>query len=92
MTLPKALPIDHPRVDEFREELEDVVVDGFESGVHAGILMANLHRAAAMLLAGMGGTREQFMDLSAAAWASALEECSLITALKHANDGLGAKA
>lgn len=92
MTLPKALPLDHPRVEQFRSDFEDLVVEAFESGVHIGVLIANSHRAAAMMMVGMQGSRAQFMAMAEQAWSYALEERQEMTALEDALNGNGAKA
>ena len=92
MTFPKPLPLDHPRVEKFREDLEDVVSSAFEEGVHLGILIADTHRAAAMVLIGFGGTKDDFLKMACNAWSFALEECQVITALQDASEGNGFKA
>lgn len=92
MTLPKALPLDHPRVEQFRQELEDVLQRAFDEGVHLGVLVANAHRAAALMLIGFGASREQYQEMVENAWKYALEDLQTNTALIAVVEGKGAKA
>lgn len=92
MTLPASLPLNHPRVERFRSELETIFVEAFDEGVHIGVLMANAHYAAAMILAGAGGSKEDFIRLADQAWTNALEECRIIHALRDMHEGKQAKA
>jgi hypothetical protein len=92
MTLPKTLPLDHPRVEQFREDLEDMITTAFEEGVHIGVLIAGAHRAASMMMVGAGGTREEFLKMASNAWKFSLEEAQIAHAIEEAAEGNGAKA
>jgi hypothetical protein len=92
MTLPEALPMDHPRVEQFRLDMEDLFAKAFEEGVHVGILSANAQRAAAMILYGMGLPKNAFIALCDSAWEAMVEECKIAQALEDLEEGKGGKA